>query len=315
MAPLVSTSNRPQNIHVIANPASGRRIPLLQILNDSLRPHGISWDLSVTHETGDGQRAATRAIENGADLIVSFGGDGTVMDVTDALMGTDVPLLILSGGTGNLVASELDLPRDVERALSRITNDSVKTRLVDVGKMADRHFLLRVGCGFEASVLQDASREMKNQFGKWAYIYSAVKALMEVKVAKYRLTIDGNEEICSDAVACSVANFGTIGVGELSISPRIGIDDGKLDLILIRKADAEGIYSLIKMMMGVGKDDFEAGHVLAKIDESHLVQRWRVENVKIETDPPLEMQADGDLVAGTTPQTVEIVPRALRVVV
>ena len=121
MAQLLVPSSKPKKLHVIANPASGRRIPLLQMLNDTLRPHGINWDLSVTHKPGDGAQATKRALEDGADMIACFGGDGTVMEVTDGLMGTDVPLLVLSGGTGNLVASELGVPRDVEKALGPVS--------------------------------------------------------------------------------------------------------------------------------------------------------------------------------------------------
>ncbi len=304
---------RPKRLHVIANPASGKRIPLIHTLNDELRPAGILFDLSVTHETGDGALQAKRAVENGADVVACFGGDGTVMDVSEGLLGSNVPLLILPGGTGNLVARELDLPREAYKSLRKVTGESFRTRKIDVGRLGKLPFLLRVGCGFETGVLQDASREMKNQFGRWAYAFAAAKALQEVNAASYRITVDNDRVIEAEAVACVVANTGAFGVSQLTLSPGIAIDDGMLDLIVIRKADVEGIISLIRMMMGDepkgGGDEGESS-----IDASHLVGRWQSRKVRIETEPVLPMQVDGDVLT-ETPQTAEILPVAMEVVV
>lgn len=303
---------KPKSIHVIVNPASGKRVPLIQTLNDALRPAGIRYEISVTHDFGDGAVAVRNAVEKGTDLIVCYGGDGTVMDVTEGLREADVPLLILQGGTGNLVAKELDLPKELTKSLQKITGDTFTTRKLDVGRLGKYPFLLRAGCGFETDVLQDASRELKNQFGKWAYAFAAAKALQEVSAAKYRITIDDSREVYAEAVACVIANTGAFGVGSLTLSPGIEIDDGKLDLILIRKADVEGIFSLIRMMMG--DEPKTKGEEAPLVDASHLVGRWQAEKVTIETDPVLPIQIDGDVLT-KTPQTAEILPGALEVVV
>lgn len=305
--------SRPKSVRVIANPASGKRIPLLHILNDFFGPAGIRWGVDVTRKSGDGAELARHAIEDGAEVILSFGGDGTVMDVANGLVGTDVPLLILAGGTGNLVASELNLPLEVDRAVERICGDSFQSRAIDVGKVGERHFLLRVGCGFETNVLLDTNREAKNQLGKWAYVLAAAKALQDVQVADYRITLDDKTTVEEAGVACVVANAGHVGLGDLSLSPKIDIDDGKLDVIFIRKADVEGIFSLIRMMMGVSEEGAEPDD-LARVDASHLVNRWQVERVLVETEPRLKMQADGDVIE-QTPQLIHVLPDALQVVV
>ncbi len=305
-----STRQRPKKLHLIANPASGKRLPLIQLLNDELRPAGIRFEIFVTHDTGDGARAAKRAVEEGAEIVACFGGDGTVMEVTEGLLGSNVPLLILQGGTGNLVARELGLPKEISKTLHKIKGETFQTRKVDVGHLGESPFLLRAGCGFETSVLEDASRELKNQFGKWAYAFSAAKALQEISPAKYRITMDDKEEIFAEAVACVIANTGAFGVGNLTLSPGIAIDDGKLDLILIRKADAEGIFSLVRMMTGEKANDDSEPY----IDASHLVGRWQVKKVRIETDPILPIQVDGDVLT-KTPQTATIDPGAMEVVV
>jgi len=303
---------RPKKLSIVINPGSGQRQPVLWKLNQKLRPAKIPWDVRVTHEMGDGARLAQEAAQEGADCIAVWGGDGTVMDVASGLLGTDVPLLILPGGTGNLVASALDLPRDLESALDLVCGPDFVSRQVDIGSTGERCFMLRVGCGVETEVLQDASPEMKSQFGKWAYILAAARALQEVRSAQYELLLDGEHRVTGAGVACAVANAGTVGLGDLRLSPDIDLEDGKLDVIFLRKADAEGILSLVRMMMGLdgsGKTPPKE----AWVDASHLVSHWQVRDVEIRTDPVLDFQIDGDLL-GTTPQRVRALPHALRVV-
>jgi diacylglycerol kinase (ATP) len=304
---------RPKTVHVIVNPSKERRVSLLETLNNRFRPVGIEWQVSITHQPGDGHRHAKDAINRGVDVIAAFGGDGTVMEVAGALVNTKVPLLILPGGTGNLVAQELGVSSGIGRACRRLTGETIEVRTVDVGRMGDHHFLLRVGCGIETDVLQDATRELKNQFGKWAYVFATIKALQQVPVANYRLTLDDNEIVDSRGVACIVANAGTIGIGNLTLSKSIGIDDGKLDVILVRSAQIDGFLELARKVMGLQKE--RATVPETGLDASHLVNHWQVNKIQIESDPVLQLQADGDIIAAQTPQTIEILPKALHVVI
>ena len=134
------------------------------MLNGHFRKADIHWEVSITHGTGDGVDMARAACEAGADVIGVYGGDGTVIEVASALVGTETPLMILPGGTGNVVANELGIGRNLDRACRRICGETFETRDVDVGKMNDIYFLLRAGCGIESGVVQDATRELKDQF-------------------------------------------------------------------------------------------------------------------------------------------------------
>jgi diacylglycerol kinase family enzyme len=235
------------------------------------------------------------------------------MEVASGLIGTDVPMLILGGGTGNLVASELRLPTQLERACDLICGEEYTTRHIDAGMMGDRPFLLRIGCGIEVGVVQEATRELKNQFGKWAYVFAGIKMLQETPEANYQLTIDGEESISVSGVACVVANAGTVGVGRLTLAPSVDVNDGRLDLFILKKANIEGIVQLASKMMGldnIRREDTEQ----AALDASQLVSHWSVDTVEIDTDPPIDIQVDGDVVA-STPQLIRVVPEALRVVV
>jgi diacylglycerol kinase (ATP) len=302
----------PTHLHIVINPASGQRYPVLWSLNQALQASGIFWDVSVTHGMGDGARHAAAAVASGADCVAVYGGDGTVMDVAGGMIGTGVPLLILPGGTGNLVASALDLPRELDSAISLVRRKTYRSKLVDLGLVDDRCFMLRASCGVETEVVQDASPEMKQQFGKWAYILAVARALQEVRRADYEIILDGTHRITGSGVACSIANAGTVGLGDLRLSPAIDLEDGKLDLIFLRNADAEGILSLVRLMMGLDGPRKELPQE-AWVDASHLVGHWQVSEAEIRTDPVLDFQIDGDVI-GTTPRFVRSLPKALRVV-
>lgn len=302
---------KPAKVHVIVNPAPSRRIPLLAILNQAFRDAGIRWDISITHGIGDGRGLARRAVEGGAEVVAVYGGDGTVMEVAAGLLGSDVPMLILGGGTGNLVASELRLPTQLEKACDLVCGERYFSKRIDAGMMGEQPFLLRIGCGIEVGVVQEATRELKDQFGKLAYVWAGIKQLQETPEAKYQIVLDGKEIIEASGVACVVANAGTVGVGRLTLAPSVDVCDGKLDVFLLKRANIEGIVQLAGKMTGL---DRLIGDEFFDLDASQMVTQWAVETVEIRTDPVLDIQVDGDVIA-KTPQSIRVLPSALRVVV
>lgn len=297
---------------MVINPAPINKAPLLAVLNQYFREAGIYWEVSITHGDGDGRIQAEMAIANGADVVAVYGGDGTVKEVASALVGTEIPLLILPGGTGNLVAVELGLDKQIDLACARVCGSSFLTRAIDVGKMGEHYFLLRIGCGLETSVVQDATRELKNQFGKWAYVFSALKVLQELPVANYNIVLDETETVKARGVACLVANAGKVGLGQMSLSPAVNIADGKLDVFFIKKANLPGLIQIAGKMTGLDRQDLS--DVVPDLDVLKEVNHWQVESVLVETDPVLDVQVDGDVVA-KTPQLMTVLPGALQVVV
>lgn len=297
---------------MVINPAPIKKVPLLAVLNQHFREAGIDWEVSITHGDGDGRTQAEKAIASGADVVAVYGGDGTVKEVASALVGTEIPLLILPGGTGNLVAVELGIDKQIDLACARVCGSSFCTRAIDVGKMGEHYFLLRIGCGLETSVVQDATRELKNQFGKWAYVFSALKVLQELPVANYNIVLDETETVKARGVACLVANAGKVGLGQMSLSPEVNIADGKLDVFFIKKANLPGLIQIAGKMTGLDRQDLS--DAVPALDVLKEVNHWQVESVLVETDPVLDVQVDGDVVA-KTPQLMTVLPGALHVVV
>src|SRR5215207_7198386 len=154
-----------KKLQVIVNPAAGIGRPVLQALNSSLKDSGIEWDVSVTHKAGDAERLAKKAVEDGADLVGVHGGDGSVMEVAAALRGTSTPMANFPGGTANVMSVELGIPTtELEASIDFIAKGSYTTRLIDMGRVNDRLFLLRIGIGLEADMMKSADQEIKKQY-------------------------------------------------------------------------------------------------------------------------------------------------------
>ena len=288
-----------RRIHIVINPGSGQAKPILHTLNAVFRPKGIDWEISLTKNSGDAERFARRAGESGVDVVASYGGDGTVMEVARGLMGLDTPLAILPGGTANLMSVELGIPRDLTKAVEIMADEESRTRAIDVGTVGDGYFLLRVGTGFPARKVQYADRKLKDRFGIMAYTVAAVKAMTAKNEANYRLTVD-SQVYEMRTRACQVYNAGNMGKAGTAPVPGISVDDGLLDLLILRE---EARAALLKR------------GILSSIrNTDELFEHWQGRHIAIEADPPQPVQIDGEIV-GPTPVTVDILPKAIRVLV
>src|SRR5512139_4125173 len=232
-------------IHVVINPGSGKPKPILHTLNAVFRPRDIEWEISLTQKSGDAERFARQAAENGASIVAAYGGDGTVMEVARGLMGLETPLAIFPGGTANLMAVELGIPKDLSTAIELAVDEHSAIHSIDVGRSGAGYFLLRVGMGFPARKVEYADRKLKDQFGLMAYTIAAVKAISAKTEANYRLTVDGKVyEIRTRA--CQVYNAGNMGKAGTAPAPGISVTDGMLDLLALR--EGAGISLLTRGM-------------------------------------------------------------------
>jgi YegS/Rv2252/BmrU family lipid kinase len=284
-------------IHVVINPGSGKPKPILHTLNAVFRPRDIEWDVSLTRNSGDAERFARQAAENGAGIVAAFGGDGTVMEVARGLMGLETPLAIFPGGTANLVAIELGIPRNLSKAAELAADEHAAIHSIDVGRSGAGYFLVRVGTGFPARKVEYADRELKDRFGVMAYTLAMLKARKAQNEAEYHLTVDG-KSFNIRTLACEVYNVGNLGAPGTSLVPGISVEDGLLDLVVLRENVSRALLT----------HDIE--HSIRPGDD--LFDHWQARQISIESDPPQPLQIDGEMV-GTTPVTIDILPRAIRV--
>ena len=288
-----------KRIHVVINPAAGSPEPILSTLNNVFRPAGMQWDVSITQEFGDATRQARQAADAGADIVAACGGDGTVMEVANGLVGTEVVLGVIPGGTGNVLAIELGIPQALEEAAQLLVNPDARIQEVDVGQSSERSFLLRAYVGFDAQRIQLTSREMRDRYGKLAYLIAALKALPQSDAMRYKLTLDDDDVVC-EGFTCIVQNAGNMGVRGLSLVPDVSISDGLLDVIVMH-----------------GLDPMSLASALGSIADTPLApdrfQHWQAREITITTEPPQAVIGDGES-WGETPITLKVLPSAIRVI-
>jgi YegS/Rv2252/BmrU family lipid kinase len=287
-----------RRIQVVVNPGSGQPKPILHTLNQVFRSAGIRWEISLTQASGDAERFAREAVEVGVDVVAAFGGDGTVMEVARGVMGSDVPMAILPGGTANLMSVELGVPKDLAKAAEIAASEDSPIIGIDVGMIGETYFLLRVGLGIAAQKVEIADREMKDKYGLMAYSIAALKAMKDATPVKYNLVLDG-EEIEVEGVTCLVDNAGNFGVAGFKASKEISVSDGLLDVIVVRDRSFQSF-------VGVGKS------VATSTPNQDTVYHWQAKEINISTDPPQSIQVDGE-VGWQTPVSISVVPQAVLV--
>lgn len=285
-----------QKVHVIINPAAGKDEPILNTINKVFHSAGIDWQVSVTKIDGDATRLTRQAVEAEVDLIAGYGGDGTQMEIANALVGSSTPLAILPGGTGNAMSFELGVPRKLDQAVELITKSNA-TKQIDLAKIGDRYFMLRAYSGIEES--EKTSREDKDRFGNLAYIMDTIRGLSNPPHANYHLTID-QIEVELEGLTCLVLNSGSLGGIDLKATDRVSVTDGYVDVFFVKK-DRTSIAALAGYLLDIGKIDVGVYH-------------WRGKNIRVEADPPQTTWIDGELY-GPTPYTIEVVPQAVSIVV
>ncbi|MCZ2095367.1 MAG: NAD(+)/NADH kinase [Anaerolineae bacterium] len=298
-APVYSPSPAFERVHVIINPASGAEVPVLKPMNTAFSELGLDWDVTITKGPGDAERSARAAAENGVDVVAVYGGDGTVLDAACGLVGSGVPMLILPGGTANVVSMELGIPRDLTGALALLAPGASRLRRVDMGRTGD-HYFFHLGMGLEGEMIKAATREEKDKSGLRAYLGAVLRNLRSLPPVRYHLMLDG-KQIEVEGVNLMITNFGSLGVGGLSLSKDIDMSDGLMDVLVIHKVDFKSVVEAATGALTQG----EVGQPLSQ---------WQAREVVVIADPPQTMTRDGEVFEGREIRA-EVVPHAVRIVV
>jgi len=291
-----------KKIHIIINPAAGAEEAILPVINLSMKEAGIIWEGFITHEAGDGIKFARAAVKEGVDALAVYGGDGTLMEAVSGLIGSEVPLVILPGGSANVAATELGIPKDLKEACNLLGHGQLETKTIDVGQFDMRYFITGISLGFGADIIKGADRVTKNKFGILAYFLSAAAALKKTKKTVYHLKIDG-QEYKLEGLTCIITNVGNLGFTKISLDKHIDISDGFLDVVILRKVNL-GLLKHIAV-------------TLLKRERPHnleLVQHWRGKEISISSSPKQTAQCDGEVLE-KMPLHIKIIPGAIKVLV
>jgi diacylglycerol kinase (ATP) len=305
--PLHSTADRRDPVLII-NPTAGRGQAGKQVhaIAQRLRESGILnavWHF--TQAPGDAEHLARAAAHEGASLVVAVGGDGTVHEVDNGILGTSATLGIIPVGTGNDFARALGLYGDLAAACGTLAQG--KTRRVDVGTIegkdtgGPRRFLVITGTGYDAQTARTVNEGISYLSGAPAYVWGAILTARKFTPFRLSLTLDDGEKIETPAMFVSVANTETTG-GGMKIAPGAQPDDGLFDICLVREVNKwDLLWQLTKV--------FDGSHV-----NHPAVTMLRGSRVTLDADPPQPLLIDGE-VCGTTPATITIQRQALPLMV
>lgn len=289
---------------LIFNPSAGQSNPEQDLAKiRALLEPSIELDIRFTTEELDADAIALEAISQGATSIIASGGDGTLSAAASALVGTNIPLGIISRGTANAFAAALELPDTIEAACETILGGL--TRVIDAAKCNDRPMVLLAGIGFEAETVERADRRAKNRFGVLAYVMAGIQQLRELE--SFEAEIETADKIIKlTAAAITVANAAP-PTSVLAQGPSgVIFDDGLLDVTVVSPVTRAGAIAASYHLLQTALNE--------SATERDDVGYLRAKRVIIKTDPPQKVVLDGEII-GFTPIDVECLPGGLTIFV
>jgi len=219
-----------------------------------------------------------RALDEGAELIVAWGGDGMVQRCVDVLAGSDVALAIIPAGTANLFATNLGIPSDIEGAVAVGLHGA--RRRVDLGRFNGERFAVMAGAGFDAAMIRDAVEgSLKERLGRVAYVWTGSENLRS-KPFRAEIEVDGANWYKGKASCILLGNVGKL-VGGVEAFEDARPDDGRLELGIVT---AEGLLEWGRMI---------ARAAVGPVDKSPLAQTTKARSVKVKLNRKVLYELDG----------------------
>ncbi|MBI5474336.1 MAG: diacylglycerol kinase family lipid kinase [Ignavibacteriae bacterium] len=290
------------------NAGKGKGRKLLAALNVELKNRAVPHDVLTTEGTG---HATKLAQESTSDIVVAVGGDGTVNEVANGLIGTDKILGIIPAGSGNDLVKSLGISKKFKEALAALFGGAAKR--IDVATVtcwknsadapstrSTRYFVNGVGIGFDAAVAE-RTNQMKSLSGIAVYVLAVFQTLGKYVAPTFKMCFD-ESQMESRKLLIAIGN-GICAGGGFYLTPKAKIDDGYLDVCAL---DDFGIPDIVKIMPKVmrGAHEFSKG-----------VEMFRSKRISVSSVQSFYVHADGEIV-GRNVNAVEVavIPRALGVI-
>jgi YegS/Rv2252/BmrU family lipid kinase len=290
-------------VYVIINPSSGNAT--IADVRQALSRHFVAGcppcEIHEVQPDDDLKQLAGEAVKRGADVVVAAGGDGTVSMLADGLVGTSARLGIIPLGTTNVLARELSIPIDLDGSCALLAGANAAAE-IDAMKVGEGHYFTQIGIGVDALMIRDTTTESKKRFGSIAYLWTAAVRLSGFRARRFSIAAD-DARSRPRALQVILANSGALGTSGLRWGPDVRIDDGRIDVCILRARTALD-YLSVAWNVARGRH-----HEDRNID---ILPATRA--IAVNADRPLPVQADGEII-GRTPIEVQVIPRALRVVV
>lgn len=269
------------------------------IIRRYLTPKAFAVEVKHLEYLGHGTDLAKEAVQNGIDTVVAVGGDGSINEIAQGLVGSQTALAIIPLGSGNGLARALKIPLKVPLALEVIAHG--QRNAIDVGYANDYLFLSNAGVGFDA-LIADQFRHTKKR-GLMGYARLVLKSFSSYKGPSYAINIDG-KTMEHRAFLLTVANGNQFGY-EFKLAPDANVFDGKLDLCVVPPIKFLGLIPIgFYSLMG-------------NIDKTRYMQHFTGTDISVKSPELAHLQVDGDAVPLNNADKVQfrIRPAALQVIV
>ena len=317
---------------LIYNPSGGQVVVKHELDNAVafLNRYGWSVTLRETSKPLEATELARHAVSRGAKVVIAAGGDGTVNEVANGLLNTDVALGVLPVGTTNSWALQMGIPalnpmlpdtqvvkliaaleERIERPLPanyyrKVLLDAARvlvegrTVVVDVGEISGRYFLMWAGIGLDAAIVESISLKEKKALGSWAYVFTAIESDHLYSGTDVRLNLDGKVVNVSTALIV-VSNIQLYG-GVMAIGAKACVNDAKLDVCIFK---GDGFFTFVQ-------------HAMKVLSHRHLqdpkVEYYQCSEILVESVRSLPVHVDGEPLT-KTPVAIRTVPLSLKVIV
>ena len=259
--------------------------------------------------------------DHGYDVVVAFGGDGTLNEVVNGLAGTDVPVSVIPGGSTNVVCRTLGIPNDVVDATEHLLTlvDDWKPRRIDLGRAGDRHFVFSCGAGIDATVVKrvDAHPRLKSVAGPYYFSWAAISAFYRSSLLNpVRLRVRTSDGEAAEGVTALAQNsdpFTYFASRPVRVCEGVEIDDGTLALGVLKRAAQRDMPTLMSRLFSEQRP--AARH--RQIEQFSQVAGATVSSISETKDGiprPFPVQVDGDYIGERTQMELKVEPRALTIV-
>lgn len=297
--PLLEELLRPRQIVFIVNPKAGTNLQrhIRQSVDRHLDHRMFTYGIWHTEHAGHAAELALKAREEGYDIVVAVGGDGSINEVASVLMHTDTVLGIIPAGSGNGLAMHLGYGRDMDKAVRKLNTARVQT--IDCGKLNGRPFINLAGIGFDGFV----AKQMKgsNWRGFLPYFLHSVKA--GLTFIPHTCTIETEDRTVTEkCFVVTVANGPMYGYN-FQIAPDALLDDGLFSVVIFRDVPRWQYFAALPASLS------------GKLYDAGFVEHFTASRVKISCEDRTFVHVDGESVETSGDLEFEIIPKALKVLV
>jgi diacylglycerol kinase family enzyme len=299
---------------LIANPNAQRVTPARRDLIARTLRERFDVELAETKAPGHGSQIAEEAVLDGASVLITFGGDGTINEVANGLAGvrSHVPMAILPGGGTNVLARSLGIPTDAMAATrSLIRRSAFAPRRMPLGRIDERYFAANCGVGLDAAIVREVERRqrLKHLLGEWSFVANGVRQFFAAYDRRTpHLTISWGEELERHragqylAIVQNASPFTFLGRRALRICPEVRLGDG-LDCFGVDSMRTDIIIPILFSAFGAARH----------VRDPHATYLRSQARLAIRTDVPMPVQADGEYIGQRWNVMIEFVPDALSI--